>query len=152
PILTVAYSVLAMVPALREKGDAMQDWLLGVIAPSAGEQVQHYISEFARQTSNLTMVGGVFLLITSVLLLRNMDATLTSIWRVARPWQGMLAVCTFCAYLSLESIIFAVGLRACLSIAPRSFLTETAAMVCCMIILLVWFIFIMSTVMITFLY
>lgn len=152
PILTVAYSVLAMVPALREKGDAMQEWLLGVIAPSAGEQVQHYISEFARQTSNLTMVGGVFLLITSVLLLRNIETTLNRIWRVARPRQGLLALLTYWAVLTLGPLTLAVGLGASSYIASVSLFTDTVAMVGGMSIWLKLLPFIMSTVMLTLLY
>lgn len=152
PIMTVTYSVLAMVPALREKGDAMQEWLLSVIAPSAGEQVQTYISEFARQTSNLTMVGGAFLLITSVLLLRNIENTLNRIWRVARPRQGVLALLMYWAVLTLGPLTLTVGLGVSSYVTSVSLFTDTVALMGGLSLWLKLLPFLMSTTMLTLLY
>jgi len=152
PVLTVTYSVLALVPALREKGDAIQEWLLGVIAPSAGEQVQLYIGEFARQTSNLTLLGGVFLLVTAVLLLRNIETTLNRIWRVARPRQGMLALLIYWAVLTLGPLSLAIGLGVSSYLASAALFTDTLAMVGGVNMWLKWLPFFSSVIMLTLLY
>ena len=86
--LGCATGVLAMVPALKERGGAFQSWLLEYFVPSAGTQVQDYLSEFSRQTTNLTLIGGVVLIITAVLLLRTIDISLNGAPRLlSRSFQ-----------------------------------------------------------------
>lgn len=152
PIMTVSYSVLAMVPALRSKGDEIQQWLLGIIAPSAGEQVQQYLNEFSRQTTNLTLVGGVFLLVTSVLLLRNIENTLNRIWRVKQPRQGLLAMLMYWAVLTLGPIMLGVGLGISSYLTSVALFTDTVEMLGGMRMWLSLLPLLLTTAMLTLLY
>lgn len=152
PVMTVTYSVLAMVPALRSKGDAIQEWLLGVVAPSAGEQVQIYLSEFSRQTTNLTMVGGVFLLVTAVLLLRTIENTFNRIWNVARPRRGVLAILMYWAVLTLGPILLGVGLGLSSYLTSQTLFTDTVELIGGMRTLLAVLPVVLTTILLTLLY
>src|SRR5690606_5258639 len=105
PVMTVTYAVLAMVPALKERGGTFQNWLLEYFVPSAGTQVQDYLSEFSRQTTNLTLIGGVVLIITAVLLLRTIEQTMNRIWKVAVPRKGLVSLMMYWAVLTLGPLL-----------------------------------------------
>ena len=127
PVMTVTYAVLAMVPTLKERGGTFQNWLLEYFVPSAGTQVQDYLSEFSRQTTNLTLIGGVVLIITAVLLLRTIEHTMNRIWNVAAPRKGLVSLMMYWAVLTLGPLLLGAGLGISSYLASVSLVTDTVA-------------------------
>ncbi|MCK0538313.1 YihY family inner membrane protein [Alcanivorax quisquiliarum] len=127
PVLTVTYSVLAMVPALKERGSVFQDWLLEYFVPSAGNQVQDYLHEFSRQTTNLTLIGGLVLVITAVLLLRTIEHTMNRIWKVAAPRKGLVSLLMYWAVLTLGPLLLGAGLGVTSYLTSVSLVSDTVA-------------------------
>jgi membrane protein len=110
PIMTVAFAILAALPALRERSDTIQDWLFEYFVPAASEQVQEYLAGFAEQASNLTGIGIVILVVTSVMLLRTIEKTMNRIWRVNAPRSLITSLLMYWAVLTLGPLLLGAGL------------------------------------------
>lgn len=110
PMMTVAFSILSSIPALKSKGDDIQRWAFEYFAPSIGDQIVGHLNEFTRQAGNLTGVGIVFLVITSVLMLRTTEQTLNRIWKVQEPRKGTTSLLMYWAVLTLGPFCLGVAL------------------------------------------
>ena len=89
PVMTVSFSVLASVPALKGKGIQLQQWAFEYFVPSAGNMLLEHLQSFARQATNLTGPGVIILIITSVLMLRTIEQTVNRIWKVRTARKGL---------------------------------------------------------------
>ena len=110
PVLTVTYAILAAIPALQEVGGELQEWMLDYFVPEVGTQVQYYLTEFSRQATNLTAVGGAVLLVTALVMLRTIENTMNRIWKVSRPRSGVTAILMYWAVLTLGPLLLGAGL------------------------------------------
>ncbi|MDF1780995.1 MAG: YihY family inner membrane protein [Alcanivoracaceae bacterium] len=118
PMMTVAFSILSAMPSLKEKGVEIQRWVFQYFAPSIGDDIVTQIHEFSRQAGNLTGVGILFLVITSVLMLRTTEQTLNRIWKVRSARKGTTSLLMYWAVLTLGPL----GLGAALGLS--SYLTS----------------------------
>lgn len=110
PMMTVAFSILSSMPALKSKGDDIQRWAFEYFAPSIGDQIVGHLNEFTRQAGNLTGVGIVFLAITSILMLRTTEQTLNRIWKVQEPRKGTTSLLMYWAVLTLGPLCLGAAL------------------------------------------
>lgn len=110
PMMTVAFAILAALPALRERSVEIQRWVFEYFAPSVGDDVLAQLSEFSRQAGNLTGIGIIFLVVTSVLMLRNIEHNLNGIWRIRTPRKGTTSLLMYWAVLTLGPLCLGAAL------------------------------------------
>lgn len=110
PMMTVAFSILSAIPALKDRSSDMREWAFSNFAPGVGEQVMVYLNEFSRQATNLTVIGVVFLAVTSILMLRTIEQNMNRIWKVNQPRKGTTSLMMYWAVLSLGPICLGAGL------------------------------------------
>jgi len=110
PVMTVTFAILSALPALRERGDTIQNWLFEYFVPAASDQVQNYLAGFAEQASNLTGIGIVILVVTSVMLLRTIEKTMNGIWKVTAPRGLITSLLMYWAVLTLGPLLLGAGL------------------------------------------
>lgn len=120
PVMTVSFVVLSSVPALQGKSAQLQEWAFEYFVPSAGNMLLDHLQSFAKQATNLTVLGIVFLVVTSVLMLSTVEQTLNRIWKVQTPRKGLVSLLMYWALLSLGPICLGLGL------AITSYLTSQA--------------------------
>lgn len=109
PLVTVSYSMLAAIPTFQGAGDAVQSWVLENFVPATGEVVHEYLRNFTDQARRLTAVGVIFLIITSIMMMKNIEAALNRIWRVAEPRKGVSSFLLYWAVLSLGPMLVGLG-------------------------------------------
>lgn len=129
PLMTVSYSMLAAVPNFRGVGEQVQAWIFANFVPATGEVVQNYLGTFASQAQSLTVIGIVFLVVTSIMMMKNIEAAFNRIWRVAEPRKGLSSFLLYWAVLSLGPILIGLGLLLTSYIASLSFITSATEMV-----------------------
>lgn len=129
PLMTVSYSMLAAVPNFKGVGEQLQGWVFSNFVPATGEVVQSYLSTFAAQAQSLTVVGIVFLAVTSIMMMKNIEAAFNRIWRVAEPRKGISSFLLYWAVLSLGPILIGLGLLLTSYIASLSFFTSATEVV-----------------------
>lgn len=110
PMMTVAFAILAALPALRERSVEIQRWVFEYFAPSVGDDVLAQLGEFSRQAGNLTGIGIIFLVVTSVLMLRNVEQNLNNIWHIRTPRKGTTSLLMYWAVLTLGPLCLGAAL------------------------------------------
>ncbi len=110
PVLTIAFSVLQAFPAFDPVEEQIRALITQSLVPQAGGQVTEYLEGFARQAGNLTAVGIIGLMVTSVLLLSNIDNALNTVWRVERRRSLKVRVPYYWMVLTVVPLLLGVGL------------------------------------------
>jgi len=110
PLMTVMYAVLSAIPASQGVGEQVQDFLFTNLIPSAGAEVETYLAEFSRQARNLTGFGIGILVVTAVLMLRNIESTFNTIWRTHKNRRPVASFLLYWAVLSLGPMFMGMAL------------------------------------------
>lgn len=129
PLMTVSYSMLAAVPNFRGVGEQIQGWIFENFVPATGEVVQQYLGTFSSQAQSLTVIGIVFLAVTSIMMMKNIEAAFNRIWRVSEPRKGLSSFLLYWAVLSLGPILIGLGLLLTSYIASLSIFTSATEVV-----------------------
>lgn len=105
PLLTVMYSMFALVPAFHGLGDELNDLIFENLVPASGMQVQQYISQFTEQARTLSALGALVLLVTSYLMLTNIEKTFNHIWGTTAGRSGLSSFLLYWGILSLGPLL-----------------------------------------------
>src|SRR5690554_5064134 len=128
PIMTVAFAILTSIPALQERSAEIQQWAFANFAPGAGEKVLAYLNDFSRQAGNLTAIGVVFLVVTSVLMLQTIEKNLNRIWRVTKPRSGPTSLIMYWAVLTMGPLSLGAALGISSYLTSMALVTDTVEM------------------------
>ena len=109
PMMSVIYAVLKMIPGLKTSQAQMQQWVFQNLIPSASMQIESYLSKFAEQAAQLTQVGVMMLMVTSVFMLIKIEKAVNQIWRVKAHRKGVKAFVIYWAVLTLGPLLLGVG-------------------------------------------
>ncbi|MDO6562281.1 virulence factor BrkB family protein [Amphritea sp. 1_MG-2023] len=129
PLMTVSYAMLAAIPSFQGAGEQLQGLIFDNFVPATGAVVQDYLSDFAAQASKLTAVGLIFLFVTSIMMMKNIEGAFNRIWRVSEPRKGMSSFLLYWAVLSLGPLLIGLGLLVSSYIASLSLFTSATELV-----------------------
>jgi membrane protein len=110
PLMTVSFTIVSAVPAFSGVGEQIQAFLFENLVPSTGAEVTAYLSDFSDQTRNLTGIGIAFLVVTAVLMLRNIEAAFNIIWRTRKNRSAIASFLLYWAVLSLGPVFIGLAL------------------------------------------
>ena len=121
PLLTVLYTMATAIPSFQGMEEQMQDFMFEHLMPESSSEIENYLNDFSRQAKNLTGPGIVFLVVTAVLMLRNIEKSLNLIWRARENRSPVSSFLLYWAVLSLGPIL--IGLALGISTYLNSFAT-----------------------------
>lgn len=121
PLATVVFGMLAAFPVYAELRGQLTNYIFANFVPSAASQVQHYISEYSLNASQLTTAGIIALVLSLLVTLTSVESIFNRIWRVpvARPqfsrflvyWTVLtLGTLVAVASMSLSAKLFAMSM------------------------------------------
>ncbi|PIE39345.1 MAG: transposase [Gammaproteobacteria bacterium] len=110
PLLTISFSMASAIPSFTGVEDKLQNLVFHHLVPDTGAEIQGYLDEFSRQAKNLTGVGILFLVVTSVLMLRNIEQAFNIIWRTRENRGPVASFLLYWAVLSLSPIFIGLAL------------------------------------------
>jgi membrane protein len=110
PLLTVLYTMASAIPAFQGMEAHMQDFLFRHLMPDSSSEIEVYLNDFSRQAKNLTGPGIIFLVITAVLMLRNIEKSFNMIWRARENRSAVSSFLLYWAVLSLAPIMIGLAL------------------------------------------
>ncbi|PLW70035.1 YihY family inner membrane protein [Pseudohalioglobus lutimaris] len=119
PLLTVLYTMASAIPTFQGLEEQMQSFLFENLMPQSSSQVESYLRDFSAQAKNLTGPGIVFLVVTAVLMLRNIEKAFNLIWRARENRSAVSSFLLYWAVLSLAPV--ALGLALAISTYLASF-------------------------------
>jgi membrane protein len=109
PMLTLMYSMFSLVPAFQDAGSQVEAWIFSKVLPSSGREITAYLSEFSIQARKLSSVGAVILMVTSYLMLSNIEKTFNHIWGTDGGRRGLSGFLLYWAILGLGPLMLAAG-------------------------------------------
>jgi len=110
PMLTLMYSMFSLIPAFQDAGSQVEQWIFSKVLPSSGQEISTYLSEFSIQARKLSSVGVVILMVTSYLMLANIEKTFNHIWGTDGGRRGLSGFLLYWAILSLGPLLLAAGM------------------------------------------
>ena len=113
PLLTVLYTMASAIPAFQGAEEQMQAFLFKHLVPQSSATIEQYINDFSQQARNLTGPGIGFLLVTAILMLRNIEHAFNHIWRARENRGALSSFLLYWAVLTLAPIT--IGLAVALN-------------------------------------
>lgn len=121
PLLAVVLSLFTAFPLFNDFRLALESFLTGnLMPPAVSDSVMRYLNEFAAKASGLTAIGSLFLIVTSVLLIKTIDEAFNNIWQVERQRPMGQRVLVYWAIISLGPILLGASLWAWSVLARES--------------------------------
>lgn len=120
PLVTVMFVILASIPALQGTDEELQTLLFDFLFPDGAEdqdaismarlQVSEALTKFSAQAKRLGGPGVAVLIVTAVLMLRNVEATFNKIWRTRTNRSPISSFLLYWAVLSLGPVMIGLAL------------------------------------------
>ncbi len=119
PLLTVMFAILSAIPDLQVRAADLQNTLFDNLFPEGSggdtisqvkDQVTGALSNFSQQAQNLSGPGVGVLIVTAVLMLRNVESTFNRIWRTRTNRGIVSSFLLYWAVLSLGPILIGLAL------------------------------------------
>jgi len=110
PLLTVLYAMASAVPTFQGVETRIEAFLFEHFMPETNSDIRAYLDDFSQQARNLTGPGIVFLVVTAILMLRNIESALNQIWRASENRAAVSSFLLYWAVLSLAPIMIGLAL------------------------------------------
>lgn len=127
PLTTVVYSLFAAIPEFQDAGDRIQQFVFQQFVPETGQTILDTLRGFTQQARGLTMVGVIFLLVTSILMMMTVESALNRIWGVRHNRRGLMGFLVYWAVLTLGPILIGSGFLLSSYLASMTVLTSAAS-------------------------
>lgn len=110
PLMTVLYTMASAIPAFQGVEGQIEAFLFENLVPETSSDIQDYLGDFSRQAKNLTGFGIAFLVITAILMLRNIEKAFNQIWRTRENRSAVSSFLLYWAVLSLAPVTVGLAL------------------------------------------
>ena len=111
PLFTVALAIFTAFPMFGKLQVVLQRWLIDNLVPDTiARQVLGYLTQFAKQASQLGSMGLVLLLVTALALILTIDRTLNGIWRVRRKRRLAQRILVYWAAITLGPLVLGASI------------------------------------------
>lgn len=124
PLMTVAYTTFSIMPAYETVQERIESFIFSTLVPESSAAVREALLQFTERARGLTVVGFVFLFVTSFMLLVTIEQTLNAIWQVPEPRRGFQRILLYWATLSLGPPTIVVAILISAYLASQQLLTD----------------------------
>ena len=109
PVLLLVLSIFSSTPYFNKFYDKLQDFLISNILPSNHTQIEHYINTFLTNSANMGMIGGIYILVTSILFFDNYETIISKIFGQEKRefWEKIKLYWTM---VTMFPILFAIAI------------------------------------------
>lgn len=84
PMMAIALSMLSLFSSFEDMGSSVETFIYQFLVPAAGDDVKVYLDQFASRAGKLTAVGAGVFLLTTLLLLSNIESSFNDIWGIKK--------------------------------------------------------------------
>jgi len=126
PLMTVSLSILAAFPVFQDVATKIQDIVFANFVAGSADVVQSHIKQFTEAATQLSVTGLLFLIITAVMMIFNMETDFNAIWHVEKRRSGVSAFLIYWAVLTLLPLFIGVGFAVSTYVGSLSIVTDTA--------------------------
>ncbi len=110
PLVAVGVAIFSAFPGFESTLITIENFLFTNLVPTSSDVIKEHISAFAGNANKMTAVGVGFLAAVSLLLIRNVDATLNRIWRIKKKRPMMISFAVYWMVLSLGPVLLGASI------------------------------------------
>lgn len=110
PLFAIAFSVMMAFPVFDGLTQQLLSIVLSYAAPHIGGELENYVDTFVSNTSQLTVLGVVWLAVTAIMLLSTIESAFNAIWRVEKSRPIGTRIFAYWATLTLGPLLMGTGL------------------------------------------
>ena len=85
PLFTVALAYVARFPVFERWLDTLEPFMVRFLLPDGSTAVRHYLAEFTTKAAGVQGAGTLFLIITAVVLVAQMEREINAVWGIYEP-------------------------------------------------------------------
>lgn len=127
PMLTVFLVVMSSIPALALARSKIQLTLYSYLLPESSTVVTQYLDDFSDKSYNLTVIGVIFLFVTSMMMLSSIEEAFNKIWQVKNLRGGAIGLMRYWMVISLGPLFMGGGFALFSAITSIEFLNSNIA-------------------------
>jgi len=105
PMLTVFLVIISSINALEPARQQLQQLIYSNFLPKTTIAFDKALNAFTSKSSNLTVIGILFLFVTTVLMLTSIETVFNRIWRVRETRGGIVGFMRYWTIISLGPIL-----------------------------------------------
>ena len=105
PMLTVFLVIISSIKALEPARQQLQQLIYSNFLPKTTIAFDKALNAFTDKSSNLTIIGILFLFVTTVMMLTSIETVFNRIWRVKETRGGILGFMRYWTIISLGPIL-----------------------------------------------
>ena len=140
PMLTVFLVIVSSIKALAPARQQLQNWIYSNLLPKTNMAFDNVLSSFTEKSSNLTIIGVLFLFVTTVMMISSIEEAFNRIWRVTKSRGGIVGFMRYWTIISLGPIILGTAFAISSTLASLNLLSNTVGGYQLNFELLLWFI------------
>src|SRR3990167_4619568 len=105
PMLTVFLVIISSIKALEPARQQLQQLIYSNFLPKTTIAFDKALNAFTDKSSNLTIIGILFLFVTTVMMLTSIETVFNRIWRVRETRGGIIGFMRYWTIISLGPIL-----------------------------------------------
>lgn len=110
PLFAITFSVMMASPVFDGMTAQLLNIVLSYAAPHIGGELENYVDRFVSNTSQLTVLGVIWLAVTAVMLLSTIESAFNAIWRVEKSRPIAMRLLAYWTTLTLGPLLMGAGL------------------------------------------
>lgn len=126
PLMAVVFSIITAFPIFDQWVQQIQDFIFENFVPTAGEVIQDYVNNFVNQASRLTVAGSVFLIVSALLLMNNIERAFNNIWRINKPRGPVSRFLIYWTALTVGPLLIGASLAMTSYLLSLPFISDAA--------------------------
>lgn len=125
PMLTVFLVIISSIKALEPARQQLQTWIYSNFLPKTTIAFDKAFNSFTEKSSNLTIIGVLFLFVTTVMMISSIEEAFNRIWRVKESRGGIVGFMRYWTIISLGPIILGTAFVISSTMASLNLLSNT---------------------------
>lgn len=127
PMLTVFLVIISSIKALEPARQQLQQLIYSNFLPKSTIAFDKALNAFTDKSSNLTIIGVLFLFVTTVLMLSAIETAFNRIWRVKETRSGIIGFMRYWTIISLGPILLGSAFVISSTVASMNILSNNFA-------------------------
>jgi len=110
PLMTVAYSILSVLPDFESVGARIQAYVFQNFVPESSAIVREKLADFSNQARSLSGLGTAFLVVTAFMMLVSVEKAFNAIWNVTESRRGLQRFLVYWGVLTCGPLLVVGGM------------------------------------------
>jgi membrane protein len=110
PLVAVGFALFSAFGAFDDVKQKVQDFLFTQFLPTSQDEILQYFNQFADGASKLGLIGFLFLVLASILLLDNIESNFNQIWHVTTQRKVVSKITSYTSVLVFGTLLLGTSL------------------------------------------